>query len=209
VPPIGGVQTFEGNPDIQPEDIVSYEFGLRSQFNNGRDSSDVKLFTYRISGHINGAPTGNLNILGNSIDTTANQDSTRVTGLELALNFSPTPNLDIKSGFSFVDAESTKDDFERSVPDKTAFVNADYRWNPRHDFSVSFYYIDAMQWLDTADINAIEPIRKLDLRYAYTLDERSETRIELIGQNLLEDYNDYFLDNLAEPVFLLRISGSF
>ncbi|MCH7881099.1 MAG: TonB-dependent receptor [Proteobacteria bacterium] len=203
------VQISEGNPNIEPENIVSYEFGLRSQFKDSRVSSDVKLFTYRISDHIVGAPTGNLNILGSSIETTANQESTRVSGLELALDFSPIPNLDIKSGFSFVDVESTKDDFEKSIPDKSAFINADYRWNSRHNFSASFYYIDEMQWLATPDINVIQPIRKLDLRYAYIFDARSETRIELIGQNLLESYNDYFLDNLAEPVFLLRVSGGF
>ncbi|MEE8364286.1 MAG: TonB-dependent receptor [Gammaproteobacteria bacterium] len=203
------VQISEGNPNIEPENIVSYEFGLRSQFKDSRVSSDVKLFTYRISDHIVRAPTGNLNILGNSIVTTANQESTRVTGLDLALDFSPMSNLDIKSGFSFVDVESTKDDFEKSIPDKSAFINANYRWNSRHNFSASFYYIDAMQWLATPDINVIQPIRKLDLRYAYILDARSETRIELIGQNLLEDYNDYTLQNLAEPVFLLRVSGGF
>ena len=203
------VQISEGNPNINPENIVSYEFGLRSQIKDSRISSDVKLFTYRISDHIVGAPTGNLNVLLDPIVTTANQESTRVTGLELALDFSPIPNLDIKSGFSFVGVESTKDDFEKSIPDKSAFINAVYRWNSRHTFSASIYYIDAMQWLATPDINAIQPIRKLDLRYAYILDARSETRIELIGQNLLEDYKDYFLDNLAEPIFLLRISGGF
>jgi hypothetical protein len=66
-----------------------------------------------------------------------------------------------------------------------------------------------MQWYKTNDINAMEEIRKLDLRYAYILDQQSETRIELIGQNLLEDYNDYKLNNLAEPIFLLRLSGGF
>ncbi len=106
-------------------------------------------------------------------------------------------------------AESTEKNFEKSFPDKTAFVTADYHWNSRHNFSASFYYIDEMRWLSTSKVNVIKPVKKLDLRYAYIIDQRSETRIELIGRNLLEDYNDYTLDNLAEPIFQLRISGGF
>ncbi len=204
VPPILTISLppfWVGNPDIKPENIVSYEFGLRSQFTDNEVSSDVKLFSYRIDDHIVRDSTG--------ITTAINQESTRVNGLELALDFSPIPNLDIKSGFSFVDVETTAADIERSFPDKTAFISADYRSNFRHNFSASLYYIDAMQWYQTKDINAIDPIRKLDLRYAYIIDQQSETRIELIGQNLLEDYNDYFVENLAERLFLLRITGGF
>lgn len=193
---------WQGNPDIEPEDIVSYEFGLRSQFKDSNISSDVKLFTYRISDHIFGDKS-------TGIPTAINLNSTRVSGLELALDFSPTPKIDIKSGFSFVYSDSTDQQFEDSIPDKTAFINADYRWNSRHNFSASIYYIDEMHWLETPDVNVIQPIKKLDLRYAYTIDQQSETRFELIGQNLLEDYNDYKLENLVEPVFLMRISGGF
>jgi len=206
---IGAIEIWQGYPDIQPEDIISYEFGLRSQFEANVASSDVKLFSYRISDHIVSVPTTNLNLLGDPIATAANQDTTRITGLELSLDFSPIPDLNIKSGFSFVDAQSSNDDLENSFPDKTAFINADYRWNSRHNISASLYYIDEIRWLGVSDANVIQPANKLDLRYAYIIAQHSETRFELIGQNLLEDYNDYLLENLVEPVFMLRISGGF
>jgi len=206
---IGPIEIWQGYPDIQPEDIVSYEFGLRSQFEDSITSSDVKLFSYRISDHIVSVPTANLNLLGEPIATTANQGTTRVTGLELSIDFSPIPDLDIKSGFSFIDAESSDDDMESSFPDKTAFINADYRWNSHHSISASLYYIDEIRWLGVGDGNVIQPVNKLDLRYAYIIDQQSETRLELIGQNLFEDHNDYLSENLAESVFLLRISGGF
>jgi iron complex outermembrane receptor protein len=195
----GGIPFSQGNPDIQPEDMISYEFGLRSQLNKNNISSDVKIFTYKISDQIVGV---NL-----PPPTVVNQENTDVNGLELALDFSLTTNLDIKSGFSFIDAQSSDGDFENSFPDKTAFINADYHWNSRHNFSASLYYVDEIRWTDVTDADVIQPVKKLDLRYAYLIDPQSETRFELIGQNLLEDYNDYFTENLAEPVFLLRISG--
>jgi iron complex outermembrane receptor protein len=203
------IQLWQGNLEIKPEDIISYELGLRSRLNKSSISSDVKLFSYEITDHLVRVDSSSTNLLGDPIETSANQDSTRVNGLELAFDFSPIPKLGIKTGFSIVNVDSTSLNFENSFPDKTAFISGDYQWNPIHNFSASFYYIDEMKWLGSPSGNIIQPIRKLDLRYAYTLDSKSETRIELIGQNLLEDYNDYTLQNLAEPVFLLRISGGF
>jgi len=198
---LGPLQRFQGNPNIQPEDIDSYEIGLRSQSKDGWNS-DIKLFSYRISNHIVGDSSG-------PVDTNINQENTRVDGIELALDFSLMSNLDIKSGLSLTDTTSTDNDIEKSFPDGSAFISTYYRPNSQHNFSASFYYIDEMQWYKTGDLLAVDSIRKLDLRYAYIIDKRHEVQIELIGQNLLEDYNDYITTNLAEAIFLLRLSGNF
>jgi iron complex outermembrane receptor protein len=201
------VETWQGNPNIEPENIVSYEFGLRSQFKHRLASSDVKLFSYRISDHIISVPTGNSNTLGKPIKTAANQDTTRVTGLELSLDFSPMPDLDIKSGFSFVAVDSTEPGFEASFPDSSAFINTSYRWQNQHQFSASFYYVGEMQWLDSKYL--VPAIKKLDLRYTYRIDPKNETRIELIAHNVLGKYEDYHPENIQEQSYFLRFSGGF
>jgi len=61
--------------------------------------------------------------------------------------------------------------------------------------------------LDAPD--PIPSINKLDLRYTYVLDKASETQIEIIGQNLLEEYDDYMPGQLNERIYLLRVSGGF
>ena len=213
VPPFGSIdldlKTWQGNPNIIPEDMISYEVGLRSQFIHRSISSDVKVFTYKITDMITETSFEETHPLLGVIDvsTSHNDDVVDVNGLELAFDISPVANLDIKSGFSFIDAEVDDNDIEISFPDTSAFITANYQWRASHSISASLYYIDEMEWLDAPD--PIPSINKLDLRYAYVLDEASETQIEIIGQNLLEEYDDYLPDQLNEPVYLLRVSGGF
>ena len=205
------VQTFEGNSDIEPEDLVSYEIGLHSQYANRSITSDIKVFTYKITDLIADSSFEAIHpLLGTiPISTTKNdEDDVRVEGLEIAFNISPIDNFDIKSGFSFISVDSDDtDDAPVTYPDSSAFITTSYQWLASHSISASMYYIDEMEWLDTQDVTP--SINKLDLRYAYTLDKTSETRIELIGQNLLEEYDDYLDGNLIERTYLLRVSGGF
>lgn len=201
------VPTWDGNGDIEPELIESFEIGLHSQLAGGFES-DIKLFTYEISNHI--VVVGNRVDLGpplgeTRIETSANDESTEVSGVELALGYEPHSRLRFDTGLSLVDADSSLEDFEASIPDHTAFLAARYRLTDRHEFSGAFYYVDEIQWLDSsADI----PItRRLDLRYAYRM--ANGFQIELIGQNLLEEYEDYEPENLHDQVVYLRLSGSF
>ncbi|MCP4490728.1 MAG: TonB-dependent receptor [Gammaproteobacteria bacterium] len=198
----------EGNPNITPENLVSYEIGLRSQNHDYAISSDVKLFTYKISDHINSTSfEEDQGIFGTTdIDTVENSEDIRVNGLEAALDISPAKGLDIKTGLSFVRVDAAFNDVKISYPETSAFVTALYAWQSKHSLSASYYYTDDMAWFDA---KSIPSINKLDLRYAYMFDETSETRIEIVGQNMLGDYIDYIPQNLYERVYFLRLSGSF
>ncbi len=217
------VVTAMGNPDILPEDLVSYEIGLRSELVHQSIFSDIKLFSYKLNEFINGArvsgaltnsstgePIPVFVALGFEIDaeTIINEDEPlRVDGIEASFNISPVKNLDIKAGFSFVNVDTKISDVKDSFPDSTSYLTSQYKWLKDHSLSASLYYIDKMEWLGEG--NPIPSISKLDLRYAYLLDEASETRVELVAQNLLEEYVDYFTENVNERIYLLRISGGF
>jgi len=204
------VQTYEGNSDIEPEDLVSYEIGLHSQYANQAITSDFKLFTYKISDLIANTSFDDIHPLLGPVEvgTTKNDDDdVQVNGLEFAFDISPLDNFDIRSGFSFISIDSDDKDAPVTFPDSSAFLTGSYQWLVKHSISASIYYIDEMEWLDTQDVTSA--INKLDIRYAYTLDESSETRIELIGQNLLEEYDDYLNNNLNERTYLIRVSGGF
>ena len=209
IPPFGTVivPTYIGNDEIDPEEIESYEIGLRSQLGNGVES-DIKLFRYEIDNHIvNAETTVDAGPLLGLIDigTTTNDESTEVTGIELGFGYMPHNRFDLHFGVSLVDADSSSEDIEESIPDHTAFASAQYRIDDRHEVSGAFYYVDAITWLDSsADI----PIsRRMDLRYAYRW--RDNFKLELIGQNLLEDYEDYESENIHDQVYYLRMSGGF
>lgn len=201
------IPTFMGNKDIEPEDIESYEIGLRSQFTSGIET-DIKLFSYEIRNHIVsaeveidlGPPIGIVDA-----DTSINGESTRVEGIELGVSYAADNQLGFAAGFSLVDAKSTLEDFEDSIPDYSAFISAQYKINGKHEVSGAFYYVDDLIWLDgSSDI----PIaRRLDLRYVYHLN--NELNFEIIGQNLLEDFEDYEEENVHDQVIYLRLSGGF
>jgi iron complex outermembrane receptor protein len=216
IDPIGDVdldvKTFEGNPEILPEDLVSYEIGLRSQFLNRKISSDIKIFTYKLTDFITdtelegilSTPFGPADI---KFDTADNLHSLRVYGIEFAFDISPVQGLDIRTGLSFINVDTENRNIEASFPDSSGFITANYRWQDLHSLAGSLYYVDEMEWLDArGDIPAYS---KFDIRYAYLLDSASETRLELIGQNLLEDFTDYLNDNINERSYLVRITGGF
>ena len=203
------IKTFQGNPKIRPEDLVAYEIGLRSRFLNNRVSSDIKLFTYKINDL-----TGDIEQVENDpllgdipFSFAANVNSFRANGVEFAFDISPMQGLDIRSGLSFVSVDTDRRNIENSFPDSTGFITANYQWQGRHSLGGSLYFVDEMDWFDEND--DIPSYSKLDLRYAFLLDRTSETRLELIGQNLLEEYTDYLVENVNERSYLVRITGGF
>ena len=208
VPVFGSIvlPTFQGNNDLQPEDIESREIGLRSRLDGGI-VTDIKIFSYRIENHI---VAGEINVdlgppLGvQQVDTAVNGETTDVDGIEFELSYKPDSRFMLNTGFSLVDADSSLDELENSFPDYTAFVAAQYHINQKHEISGAFYYLDNIDWPDGDSI----PIgRRLDLRYAYHLEK--DFRLEIVGQNLLEDFEDYEPENLHHQLYYLRLSGSF
>ncbi len=201
------VPIWSGNDDVEPEDIESFEIGLRSQLSSALET-DIKLFRYEITDHIIEASTmvdaGPL--LGTiPVGTSTNGESTKVKGIELSVGYTPGSKLAFNAGFSITDADSTLEDAENSIPDYTAFASGLYRLNQAHEISAAYYYLDEINWYDSNDDIALA--RRLDLRYVYHM--RSEFNLEIIGQNLLEDFEDYESANVHDQVVYLRLSGGF
>ncbi len=111
----------------------------------------------------------------------------------------------VDTGSSLVDADSSIEDLENSFPEHTGFLAARYRFDERHEVPGAYYYVDEISWTDSA---AVIPIaRRPDLRYAYR--QVNQFSLELIGQNLLGEYQDYNSDNRHQQLAYLRLAGSF
>ena len=160
-------------------------------------SSDVKLFSYEI--------TDLVDFVGDP-QTAENLLEARVTGIEISFDQSLTENLDIRSGISILEVDTADRNLRESFPDRSGFISAHYRFKKSHELSTTYYYIDEMSWLDGGFVPSIN---NLDFRYAYQIDPKSETKIELIAQNLLEEFEDYFPENIHERTIFLRFSGGF
>jgi len=202
------VPTWTGNEDIDPVEIESFEVGLRSRVNQKLET-DIKIFTYEITEHMLSAEVATTTPVGPidvpiDVETNVNGGKTEVRGIEAGLGYR-VGQLTLNTGFSKVSADSTDDEFEASFPEYTAFIGAGYRVNQSHEVSAIFHYLDEVSWLDSG--YEVPVARRLDLRYAYHLN--NGMKLEIIGQNLLEDFEDYEEENVHDQVVFIKLSGGF
>ncbi len=201
----------KGNPDLQPETIVSSEIGLFSELIERQLSTDIRLFRYHISDQITEIFQDGIDLsTGIPIRFRLPQNNTHsdVKGLEISINFSPRhKNFRLYGGLSRVQASNPINGLAHSFPKVDSFVGGHYDFARRQQLSAEFYHIGEMNWSDTG--NQLKPINKLDLRYQITLDPEHDTRLELIGYNLLKQQAEYVNRNIQERTLLLRISSRF
>ena len=204
-----------GNPEIAPEKIQSYEIGLLSQYLDKTLTTDIKLFTYTISDQIQ-----ELKFTGSPQDYRVpyNVGETTAQGLELSLNFSPAhKTYRLYGGLSYVNAETLAPITGTAVgnpfsgtlsfPEKSAYAGGHINIGSSHQLSATLYYVDDVSWLDSKE--TIESNIKLDMRYQYLINRTYDTKLELIGYNLFEDFSDYSVENIQQKSFLLRVSTRF
>ena len=213
---------WKGNDQMVPEDINSSEIGLFSQFLDRQLSTDIRIFTYRITDQaliVRSAnppqPDPTTFYLSSSIRSHSNAAQTDVDGIELSINFSPHhKRYRVYGGASAVDATSNEKEHAASFPEDTAFIGGHFDITPRHQLSATIYTVGTFLMLDspsqdTKGIVGIDRYNRIDLRYQFTIDPKSSTRLELIGKNLHDDYDDYGLGRKQESSYLMRVSSRF
>ncbi len=205
---------WRGNVNLNPESINSTEIGLFTEYLNRQLTTDFKLFHYKIRDQIDDKaltlavdPSNNINI-EQTYGTSINDGDTIVNGLDLSFNFSPEyKQYRLFGGMSIVKVKESIDDFAESYPDHTAYLGGHYNLSPYHQLSGVFYIVDGMTW--TGIKGSLDEYKKLDLRYQFIIDPVHDLKLELIGQNLLEDYSDFEPDKSWGDSYFLRISGRF
>ena len=204
------IPQWMGNPDIEPESILSVELGLHSRWRDGLES-DIRLFDYDIDDMIE----GDQNPGGNSgppfflplpdVATSINEDSAEVRGIEFAVGYAPDRQFRLELGASVLSVESDDEEFEESFPRHTGFLLAIWRPAERHELSTTFHYTGEISWLDSQ--YTVPVARKVDLRYRYRLADRLD--FEIVGQNLLDETVDYDKDKIHERLIYFGLSGGF
>ena len=207
------VPVWQGNRQLLPEDIESSEIGLFSHFLNRQLSTDLRIFTYAITDQALivrlplEAPTPPIFPV-QSFRTHTNGARTDVDGIELSVNFSPHhKRYRVYGGASAIDAKSNAKDHTNSYPEDTAFIGGHFDITPRHQLSSTIYTVGTFQMLDVKP--SVVRYHRIDMRYQFTFDPKSDTRLELIGKNLHEDYDDYGHGRKQESSYLMRVSSRF
>ncbi len=204
------LQQVEPNLNIRPEEINSFEIGLYSQIHATLDA-DIKLYHYELTGLISFFQTNDINLQGNKILQFRNNDSpATIKGIEFSLTYKPNYNFFINAGFNNVRVESKVSDVEHSFPEETFFILSQYDFNKHHTISGSYNYIRNTGWFEYSS-EELGNTNKIDLRYTYnfTVNNSTPFTLEIIGQNLLNNYRDYLETNIQEKSFFLKLSNNF
>jgi len=205
------VVTWAGNAALQPEGIQSFEIGLFSKFDNRQLTTDIKLFSYEITSQINETtqtaidpPTG----LPQTFTVMENNGTTSVNGLEASLNYSPQhKTFRVYAGLSKINVDSSEENNLQSYPELTAFAGGHININAQHQLSTALSYVDSLSWIDSN--SQLDSHVKLDLRYQYIINRKFDTKIEVIGYNLYEEFEEYGSKDFQQKTFLLRVSSRF
>lgn len=200
------------NGDVHPETINSNELGVFSEYLDQQLTSDIKIFRYKIHDQIDeeyvSVDPDPVTGIEQSYGYSLNSEDTIVKGIDLTFNYSPHhKHYRFFGGASFVKVEESFDDYKESFPEQTLYLGGHSNFLNNHQLSGVLYYVGDMSWSDQS--RPIDGYQKLDLRYQYTIDSLHDFTLELIGQNLLDDYNDYSDNMFHSKTYLLRLAGKF
>jgi vitamin B12 transporter len=183
---------FFGNPNLDPEESNSFEFGVDQGVWEDKLFLEAAYFYTRYTDLIQASPYGISNI-----------GKAKIWGVEAGVSIKPMKGLELRGNFTYLDTEDeeTKEELPRR-PRYVWYLNANYRWNHRLTFNLDVNIVSSVR--SDYDVIATDGslllgrnpgYEKVDLAASYVLlDEwRFLKDLKLFGriENLLdEEYED-------------------
>lgn len=93
-----------GFPTYDPEDVKSYEIGLKNSFLDGRLTANLALYHNEISGY---QITQNVSVPPNQVSLIRNAGNAEVDGFELELSLRPDRHVTVTANYAYADSSFT------------------------------------------------------------------------------------------------------
>lgn len=215
------------NEDLEPQRIDSFELGYLANLSKQGLSLDIRLFRERLTNIIDDlrdldipdpdrglTDSLALELLDNFIRyagqygafTYSNTAEITIKGLELNLQYKPTPVDLIFLGYSYLDAEGselrrvgggeptfTSEELGHAVPDHTFSLLASHRFPNGFHISSGYYFMDNLEW--PGDGDEVPSYSRLDLKLAKAFRfDGLGGEVSLLLQNIGEKNVDFFED---------------
>lgn len=212
----------EGNPDLDEEQIHTWEIGIYRALSPRNSYLDIRLFHERINDAISTYWIYDADDPDERIRTSRNVGSWTNQGVETQLRYQLTPRIWSLLTYSYT---NTLDDPWRKgdpgtgskqwnvsddaiTPEHTASILLSWSPTTSVDLSLMHYYMDEVEWQQS---DFIDEYHRTDLRAAkrWSLDHNTEAQIAIIVQNAFgpayQEYAEYNLfDRRTYLQFKLR-----
>lgn len=206
------------NPDLEPEQISSWELGFYHTLPGQRSYLDLRIFHEEVD---NAIDSYFLFVDDDRVITSRNTASWINNGAEAQLRFDLTPEVWALLSYAYINTEHsnwrTGDERVREgkrffnvaqniSPEHTASALLNWSATPTLDLSLAHYYMSGVRWIDSEELPGYN---RTDLRIAkhWLVGEDTELETALIVQNAFEpDYQDFYKYNEFDRRTFLQVS---
>lgn len=212
------------NPDLNEEQISSWELGFYQALSGQRGYIDLRVFSEKVSNAILSYYETYADELDSRHRVRINRNigNWRNKGAEIQVKFQPYPQFWALLGYSYIDTlynefrtgdpGTHKEFFDHDgtmTPEHTASLLLN--WTPRPDLQLSttHFYMDSVNWIEGGYRDAYN---RTDLRVAkrWHLDNRGELETALIVQNAFgPDYQEFYRFNTFDRRTYLQMKLKF
>lgn len=195
--------------NLEPERINAYEIGYLGRFPRYRASLDLKVYREYIRNLITLAAA---DADGNLPYHFANLDNVKTRGVEATFSFNP--NQTLRMEFSYSHARIQASDvrittqYANSSPDNSFNLQIIQRFPRNYQGSLNVFYNSVMKQLATEDMRSDNTRVNLRLGKTFKL-SNNQAEIAIVVQNLLDEYEDTRLKNVAGRTSYLSLKLEF
>lgn len=219
------VDAFFVTPKVpKPEKVESVELGYIAAPLDGRLSVEAKLYREKYTNQIYQRIDPNypelVSVFSPGASVRENGAATTIRGFEFGLRFVLGVDTNLWLSYAYADADQfDPPNATRSLlkytatPQHTGSLLVSHRFGDTWEASMGYYYLDQMSWIEgTTEFSAnfVESYNRLDMRLAKRFDvSGGGLLVELIGQNLGDDYGEYRVQNQFTTRGFVRVTLEF
>jgi iron complex outermembrane receptor protein len=206
------------NPDLEPEELTSYELGYFHQWKETGSFLDIRVFTEKIDNAFNSYYINALGVddVDDGYRMLTNSAKWKNIGAEFQFKLQPHPNFSVLTNYSYINTKGERDrgygrdidSLDDRTPMHTAALLTEWKATNTLSISAAQYYMSKVNWLEGSHR---EQYRRTDLILSDSFRLKNTVlNTRLIVQNLFDDpYEDFYEYNIFDRRAYIQLQLDF
>jgi len=206
------------NPDLEPEELTSYELGYFHQWKETGSFLDIRVFTEKIDNAFNSYYINALGVddVDDGYRMLTNSAKWKNIGAEFQFKLQPHPNFSVLTNYSYINTKGERDrgygrdidSLDDRTPMHTAALLTEWKATNTLSISAAQYYMSKVNWLEGSHR---EQYRRTDLILIDSFRLKNTVlNTRLIVQNLFDDpYEDFYEYNIFDRRAYIQLQLDF